>query len=95
MSGAWTKAKPGDWWGDALGVGLAGGTPLPISCDLHAGLEWKPRLGVWGLISALFQALDSFFLFLSPDLFPEDFVHVPEFANRNIENTVGLGGAAP
>lgn len=48
-----------------------------------------------GFISALFQALDSFFLFLSPDLFPGDFSHVPESASRNIENTVGLGGVAP
>ena len=47
-----------------------------------------------GFISALLQALDSFILFLSPDLFPEDLVHVPEFANGNIENTVGLGGVA-
>ena len=46
------------------------------------------------ICSFFFSSLPTF-LFLSPDLFPEDFVHVPEFANRNIENTVGLGGVAP
>lgn len=66
--------------------------PSPVTC--MQGWSGSPGWVSEGFISALLQALDSFFLFLSPDLFPEDFVHVPECENGNIENTVGLGGVA-
>lgn len=66
--------------------------PSPVTC--MQGWSGSPGWVSEGFISALLQALDSFILFLSPDLFPEDFVHVPECENGNIENTVGLGGVA-
>lgn len=90
------KAKPGALWDDAVVEGgLAWRHPSPIPCDLPAGWEWyRVTAGrvPEDLISVLLSA-HAFFLG-TINLFPEDFVHVPEFAVRNIETTVGTGSVA-
>ena len=57
---------------------------------LSRGAGWIPEDSISVLLSASGFFLGTFFL--SIDLFPEDFVHMPEFVIRNIENTVRMEG---
>lgn len=96
------KAKPGALWDDAVvEEGLAWRHPSAIPCDRLAGWErYRETAGTGtgrgtgtGSLRTRSQSAPAFFLG-TINLFPEDFVHAPEFAVRNTETTVGMGSVA-
>lgn len=76
------------WWKRAEPGGIP--PPSPVT-GLLAG-RGTGRLQA-GSLRTRSQSAPAFFLG-TINLFPEDFVHVPEFAVRNTETTVGMGSVA-